>query len=99
MNASVGDHLSSARTRGDRGDDLHGEIVEILGDAGAPPYVVRSPDGHESLFTASRERGRRPRLRADSIRCLTASVTLTSLAGPYGSWPGAAHGPSTSQSL
>jgi len=25
-----------------------GEIIEVLGDDGAPPYVVRWEDGHES---------------------------------------------------
>ena len=52
MFANVRDHLV-LRGHGSGGHDLRGEIVEILGDAGAPPYVVRWPDGHESLFTAS----------------------------------------------
>ncbi len=29
--------------------DRHGEIVEVRGAEGAPPYVVRFTDGHESL--------------------------------------------------
>ena len=30
-----------------------GMIVEVLGESDAPPYVVRWPDGHESLFIGS----------------------------------------------
>ena len=52
MFANVGDHLV-LRATGVAGHDLRGEIVEDRGDAGAPPYVVRWPDGHESLFAAS----------------------------------------------
>ena len=29
--------------------DRHGEIVEVRGDDGGPPYLVRFDDGHESL--------------------------------------------------
>lgn len=29
--------------------DRHGEIIEVRGDDGAPPYLVRFDDGHESL--------------------------------------------------
>lgn len=29
--------------------DRHGEIVEVRGDDGGPPYLVRFEDGHESL--------------------------------------------------
>jgi Domain of unknown function (DUF1918) len=50
MHANVGDHIV-VRGRGRGGSDRRGEIVEVLGVAGAPPYVVRWPDGHESLFT------------------------------------------------
>ena len=28
----------------------HGEIVEVRGADGAPPYLVRWSDGHEALF-------------------------------------------------
>ena len=48
MQAKVGDHLvvegkivGSHRREGD--------IVEVRGDNGAPPYVVRWTDGHEGL--------------------------------------------------
>ena len=52
MFANVGDHLVLPG-QGSGGHDLRGEIVEVRGAAGAPPYVVRWPDGHESLFSAS----------------------------------------------
>ena len=48
MRASVGDHLHvHGRTVGET--DHVGEIVEVRGEAGAPPYLVRYPDGHETL--------------------------------------------------
>ena len=54
MNASIGDHIVLRGHRnGER--DRRGEIVEVRGVAGAPPYVVRWPDGHESLFTGCDE--------------------------------------------
>ena len=52
MNANVGDHLV-LRGHGSHGDDLRGEIVDIVGDNGSPPYVVRWPNGYSTLFTAS----------------------------------------------
>jgi hypothetical protein len=30
-----------------------GEVLEVLGDDGAPPYVVRWEDGHKSEFFPS----------------------------------------------
>jgi hypothetical protein len=30
--------------------DVTMEIVEVRGEDGAPPYLVRYPDGHEGLF-------------------------------------------------
>ena len=48
MQASVGDKLHvHGRKVGDR--DQVAEIVEVRGAAGGPPYLVRSPDGHESV--------------------------------------------------
>jgi hypothetical protein len=50
MRASVGDRIV---VRGHKvGEhDRDGEILEVHGDDGAPPYVVRwSSDGHESTF-------------------------------------------------
>jgi Domain of unknown function (DUF1918) len=49
MKASVGDHIV-LRGLGTDEPDRRGEIVEVLGEAGAPPYLVRWPDGHESLY-------------------------------------------------
>lgn len=48
MMANVGDRLlvhGHIVGQGDR----HGEIVEVRGPEGTPPYVVRYDDGHESL--------------------------------------------------
>jgi Domain of unknown function (DUF1918) len=48
MQAAVGDHLHvHGRTVGD--SEHIGEIVEVRGPEGTPPYVVRHPDGHETL--------------------------------------------------
>jgi hypothetical protein len=48
MQATIGDRLHvHSHTVGAR--DKIGEIVEIRGQGGAPPYLVRFPDGHESL--------------------------------------------------
>jgi len=30
--------------------ERRGEIIEVRGDDGAPPYLVRFDDGHESLI-------------------------------------------------
>ena len=30
--------------------DKHGEIIEVHGTAGEPPYLVRFPDGHTRLL-------------------------------------------------
>ena len=49
MRAMVGDRIHvHGRTVGST--DRFGEIVEVRGSDGAPPYVVRYADGHESLF-------------------------------------------------
>jgi hypothetical protein len=48
MEASVGDRLHvHSHTVG--AQDKIGEIIEVRGDHGTPPYLVRFPDGHESL--------------------------------------------------
>jgi hypothetical protein len=48
MQAKVGDSLViEGKTA-----EIHrreGEIIEVRGTDGAPPYVVRWPDGHEGL--------------------------------------------------
>jgi hypothetical protein len=48
MQASVGDHLHVHGRIVGEADHL-GEIVEVRGEAGAPPYLIRHPDGTESL--------------------------------------------------
>jgi hypothetical protein len=48
MRATVGDHLHvHGRIVG--AQDHLGEIMEVRGTDGEPPYLVRYPDGHESL--------------------------------------------------
>lgn len=49
MQANVGDQLvvESNRVGAPRQE---GEIVEVHGDSGAPPYLVRWSDGHEGLL-------------------------------------------------
>jgi Domain of unknown function (DUF1918) len=48
MQATIGDrlhvHSNSVGTQ-----DRIGEILEVRGDNGAPPYWVRFSDGHETL--------------------------------------------------
>lgn len=50
MRATVGDRIVVHGHRvGDR--DRAAEILEVRGDDGGPPYLVRwADDGHESLF-------------------------------------------------
>ncbi len=47
LHAAVGDLLVVESTRPDV-PRRHGEIIEVHGEDGAPPYVVRWSDGHES---------------------------------------------------
>jgi hypothetical protein len=47
LNADVGDQLVIESSRPDM-PRRHGEILEVHGEAGAPPYVVRWSDGRES---------------------------------------------------
>jgi hypothetical protein len=52
MKAAVGDELTvKGRHQGD--EDRHGEIREVHGDKGSPPYLVQWKDGHESVFFPS----------------------------------------------
>jgi hypothetical protein len=49
MQAKVGDELTvKGRHQGD--EDRRGEIIEIHGQDGSPPYRVRWRDDHESIF-------------------------------------------------
>ncbi|MEU4348119.1 DUF1918 domain-containing protein [Streptomyces sp. NPDC023838] len=49
MRATEGDQLvQHGRVVGQH--DRMGEIVQVLGENGTPPYRVRFPDGHESIM-------------------------------------------------
>jgi hypothetical protein len=49
MQATAGDRiLVHGRTVGSA--EQHAEIIEVRGENGAPPYLVRFEDGHESLM-------------------------------------------------
>ncbi|MCQ4079778.1 DUF1918 domain-containing protein [Streptomyces sp. RB6PN25] len=48
MRANVGDQIL-VHSRAVGIPEQTGEIVEVRGADGAPPYVVRFDDGHESL--------------------------------------------------
>ena len=49
MHAQAGDELTvRGRHQGD--EDRHGVIIRVDGADGAPPYLVRWRDGHESVF-------------------------------------------------
>ena len=52
MHTEVGDELVvRGRHVGDA--DRGGVIIEIHGNSGTPPYLVRWEDGHESVFSPS----------------------------------------------
>lgn len=48
MHASVGDRLVVESNRVDS-PRREGEIMEVRGEDGGPPYLVRWSDGHEGL--------------------------------------------------
>jgi uncharacterized protein DUF1918 len=48
MQATVGDRIH-VHSNAVGAKDRIGEILEVRGAGGAPPYRVRYPDGHESL--------------------------------------------------
>jgi hypothetical protein len=48
MHATVGDRIL-IRGKTVETPDRHGEIVELRGDNGEPPYLVRFENGHESV--------------------------------------------------
>ncbi|KQV14312.1 MULTISPECIES: DUF1918 domain-containing protein [unclassified Kitasatospora] len=48
MQATVGDHLHTHSRSVGMSDQL-GEIIEVRGSEGEPPYLVRFEDGHEGL--------------------------------------------------
>ncbi|MEU7002893.1 DUF1918 domain-containing protein [Nonomuraea sp. NPDC046570] len=48
MNAMAGDRiLVHGKTVGEA--DRHGEIIEVRGEDGGPPYMVKFDDGHTGL--------------------------------------------------
>jgi hypothetical protein len=49
MKAHVGDHLV-VESRTDSQHRREGEVIEVRGDDGAPPYLVRWKDGHDVLM-------------------------------------------------
>jgi hypothetical protein len=49
MKATQGDRII-VRGRTVESSDRHGEILEVRGEDGAPPYFVRFDDGHESVL-------------------------------------------------
>ncbi len=49
MEATQGDRIV-IRGRTVESPDRHGEIIEVRGAAGGPPYVIRFDDGHESMI-------------------------------------------------
>jgi hypothetical protein len=54
MKARVGDRLVVRRRRpGDA--ERHAEVLEVHGKDGAPPYLVRWSDGHESILVPGSE--------------------------------------------
>jgi hypothetical protein len=54
MKARVGDRLVVRRHR--TGDaERHAEVLEVRGKDGAPPYLVRWSDGHESILVPGSE--------------------------------------------
>ena len=49
MQATQGDRII-IRGRTVESSDRHGEILEVKGQNGAPPYHVRFDDGHETIL-------------------------------------------------
>lgn len=60
MRANVGD-LLIVHTHAVGLRERSGEIIEVRGQDGAPPYVVRFDDGHESLVFPGPDWEIRPR--------------------------------------
>lgn len=67
MRAQPGDVLTVRRLRGD--EDRHGTILEVVGIDGAPPYLIRWQDGHESTyFPSSDNQIEHPHPQPDGVR-------------------------------
>lgn len=48
MHGAVGDRIL-IRGKTVETPDRHGEIMEVRGDEGGPPYLVRFENGHETI--------------------------------------------------
>jgi hypothetical protein len=48
MQATIGDRICIRGTHVESAD-RHGSVIEVRGEGGAPPYLVRFDDGHETL--------------------------------------------------
>ena len=60
MKANVGDQLLVESSTAEQ-HRREGEIIEVRGADGAPPFVVRWPDGHEALCYPGPDARVRPR--------------------------------------
>lgn len=49
MKATQGDRIIIRGTTVESAD-RHGQILEVRGDDGAPPYLVKFDDGHETII-------------------------------------------------
>jgi hypothetical protein len=63
MKAKVGDQLLVESSSAEQ-HRREGDIIEVRGADGAPPFVVRWPDGHEALCYPGPDARVRPRDRA-----------------------------------
>jgi Domain of unknown function (DUF1918) len=63
MKANVGDQLLVESSTAEQ-HRREGEIIEVRGADGAPPFVVRWPDGHEALCYPGPDARVRPRDQA-----------------------------------
>ncbi|WP_240675045.1 DUF1918 domain-containing protein [Cellulomonas endophytica] len=85
VRAHVGARLVVAgRRQGDPSRD--GEIIEVRGAAGGPPYLVRwSDSGHAAWCTPAPMPPSRPRVRTARRRRRTDDTESTSAGGPHAS--------------
>lgn len=70
MHAEVGDEIV-VRGRHVGDEDRKGVITEVHGEGGAPPYLVRWENGHQSVVMPSSDSlvERHPAPRASAERC------------------------------
>ncbi len=89
MKAQLGDRIILAGEQVDRPTRV-GEVIEVRGPAGGPPYVVRWSDGHEGLIYP----GPGSVLRVEAAGA-GASPAATAAGGAPGAAPGEAPGTAT----